>query len=200
LSIPWCKTQSGPGKRSAAGTAVAVRGANPALHGQPQDPRRLAMEPEQLPGERCLTPNVQFTSTRSCPAAGPPAGHDARLAPAAISAVRYAADSAAQRRSRTGCSVSAATLERALCVFGDPRRAGLRVLLWSRAPRGPVGWWSWPVSGRARCPARAGQGGGGGADSGGRPRRSRRCAMSSGARRGLPYQAIGEKETQGGCS
>ena len=44
------------------------------------------MEPEQLPGERCLTPNVQFTSTRPCPAADPPAGHDARLAPAAISA------------------------------------------------------------------------------------------------------------------
>jgi hypothetical protein len=33
-----------------------------------------------------------------------------------------------------------------------------------------------------------------------RPRRSWRCAMSSGARRGLLYQAIGEKETQGGRS
>ena len=30
-----------------------------------------------------------------------------------------------------------------------------------------------------------------------RPPRSRRYAMSSGARRGLPYQAIGEKEIQG---
>jgi hypothetical protein len=117
-------------------------------------------------------------------------------------AVRYAADSVSLRRSGVPEPDIRYALRRwsALCVFGDPRRAGLRVLLWSRAPQGPVGWWSWPVSGRARCPARAGQGGGGGADSGGRPRRSRRCAMSSGARRGLPYQAIGEKETQGGCS
>jgi hypothetical protein len=30
------------------------------------------------------------------------------------------------------------------CVFGDPRGAGLRVLLWPRASRWPVGRWSWP--------------------------------------------------------
>jgi hypothetical protein len=39
------------------------------------------------PANDALTLNVPFTSTRPYPAAGPPAGHDARLAPAAISAV-----------------------------------------------------------------------------------------------------------------
>jgi hypothetical protein len=43
----------------------------------------LAMEPEQLAGEQCLTLNVPFTSTRPYPEAG----HDARLAPTAISAL-----------------------------------------------------------------------------------------------------------------
>jgi hypothetical protein len=39
------------------------------------------------PANDALTLNVPFTSTRPYPAAGPPAGHDARLAPAAISAL-----------------------------------------------------------------------------------------------------------------
>ena len=50
----------------------------------------------------------------------------------------------AQRRSRTGYPVRAATLERAPCVSGDPCGTGLRVLLWPRASRWPVGRWSWP--------------------------------------------------------
>ena len=58
---------------------------SPARYGQPQSSADWRWSLTSWPANNALTLNVQFTSTRQNPAAGPPVGHDARLAPTAIS-------------------------------------------------------------------------------------------------------------------
>ena len=81
---------SGPGARCSSGPACpsprSGRRANLPGTDSRRTPADWRWSPNSCPANDALTLNVPFTSTRPYPAAGPPAGHDARLAPAAISA------------------------------------------------------------------------------------------------------------------
>ena len=81
---------SGPGARCSSGPACpsprSGRRANLPGTNSRRTPADWRWSLNSCPANDALTLNVPFTSTRPYPAAGPPAGHDARLAPAAISA------------------------------------------------------------------------------------------------------------------
>jgi hypothetical protein len=81
---------SGPGARCSSGPACpsprSGRRANLPGTDSRRTPADWRWSLNSWPANDALTLNVPFTSTRSYPAAGPPADHDARLAPAAISA------------------------------------------------------------------------------------------------------------------
>ena len=81
---------SGPGARCSSGPACpsprSGRRANLPGTDSRRTPADWRWSLNSCPANDALTLNVPFTSTRPYPAAGPPAGHDARLAPAAISA------------------------------------------------------------------------------------------------------------------
>jgi len=76
----------GPGgaRRS---SGPACRSPRSGRYRQPQSSADWRWSLTSWPANNALTLNVQFTSTRPYPAVGPPVGHDARLAPTAISAV-----------------------------------------------------------------------------------------------------------------
>jgi len=75
----------GPGgaRRS---SGPACRSPRSGRYRQPQSSADWRWSLTSWPANNALTLNVQFTSTRPYPAVGPPVGHDARLAPTAISA------------------------------------------------------------------------------------------------------------------
>jgi len=81
---------SGPGARCSSGPACpsprSGRRANLPGTNSRRTPADWRWSLNSCPANDALTLNVPFTSTRPYPAAAPPAGHDARLAPAAISA------------------------------------------------------------------------------------------------------------------
>jgi hypothetical protein len=115
--------------------------------------------------------NRELDEVRTQSAAKPITDSNLRLrGPAQRPAVRYAADSASLRRSGVPEPGIRYALRRwsarcaCLAILVVP---GFECFSGREHLEGPVGRWSWPVSGRARCPAHAGQGGGGGADSGG---------------------------------
>src|SRR6185312_13301139 len=75
----------GPGSARRS-SGPACRSPRSGRYRQPQSSADWRWSLTSWPANNALTLKVQFTSTRPYPAVGPPVGHDARLAPTAISA------------------------------------------------------------------------------------------------------------------